>query len=38
MVAPREGAELAKQFIEETIGKHQVPPGNSPSMPTAARS
>jgi putative transposase len=25
MVAPREGAELAKQFIEETIGKHQVP-------------
>ena len=27
MVAPREGAELAKQFIEETLGKHQVPPG-----------
>jgi len=27
MIAPREGAELAKQFIEETIGKHQVPPG-----------
>jgi putative transposase len=27
MVAPREGAELAKQFIEETIGKHQVPAG-----------
>src|SRR3984957_9736769 len=27
MVAPREGAELAKQFIEETIYKHQVPAG-----------
>src|SRR5512143_574145 len=27
MVAPREKAELAKQFIEETIGKHPVPPG-----------
>ena len=27
MVAPRESAELAKQFIEETIGKHQVPAG-----------
>ena len=27
MVAPREGAELAKQFIEETICKHQVPAG-----------
>lgn len=27
MVAPRESAELARQFIEETIGKHQVPPG-----------
>jgi len=27
MVAPREGAELAKQFIEQTIGKHQVPAG-----------
>jgi putative transposase len=27
MVAPREGAELAKQFIEETIAKHQVPAG-----------
>jgi putative transposase len=27
MVAPREAAELAKQFIEETIGKHQVPAG-----------
>ena len=27
MVAPREGAELAKQFIEEAIGKHQVPAG-----------
>jgi len=27
MVAPREGAELAKQFIEETIGKHQIPAG-----------
>ena len=27
MVAHREAAELAKQFIEETIGKHQVPTG-----------
>jgi len=27
MVAPREGAELAKQFIEETIRKHQVSAG-----------
>ena len=27
MVAPREGAELAKQFIEEAIGKHRVPSG-----------
>lgn len=27
MVAPREGAELARQFIEETIGKHQIPSG-----------
>ena len=27
MIAPREGAELAKQFIEETIGKQQVPAG-----------
>jgi putative transposase len=27
MVAPRETAELARQFIEETIGKHQVPAG-----------
>jgi putative transposase len=27
MVAPREGAELAKQFIEGTIYKHQVPAG-----------
>jgi putative transposase len=27
MVAHRENAELAKQFIEETIGKHQVPAG-----------
>jgi putative transposase len=27
MVAHKEGAELAKQFIEETIGKHQVPAG-----------
>jgi putative transposase len=27
MVAHREGAELAKQFIEETIGKHQVSAG-----------
>jgi len=26
-VAPRKGAELAKQFIEETIGKHRVPAG-----------
>jgi putative transposase len=27
MIAPREGAELAKQFIAETIGKHQVAAG-----------
>jgi putative transposase len=27
MVAHRENAELAKQFIEETIGKHEVPAG-----------
>jgi putative transposase len=27
MVAPRESAELAKQFLEETIGKHRVPVG-----------
>jgi transposase InsO family protein len=27
MVAHWEGAELARQFIEETIGKHQVPAG-----------
>ena len=27
MVAHREGAELAKQFIEETIRKHEVPAG-----------
>jgi len=27
MVAPRESAELAKRFIEETVVKHQVPPG-----------
>jgi putative transposase len=27
MVAPREKAELAKQFIAETIAKHQVPTG-----------
>ena len=27
MVAPRESAELAKKFIEETIGKHDVPAG-----------
>ena len=27
MIAYREGAELAKQFIEEAIGKHQVPAG-----------
>ena len=27
MIAPREGAELAKQFIEETVGKQQVPAG-----------
>ena len=27
MVAHQEGAELAKQFIEETIRKHQVPAG-----------
>jgi len=27
MVAPRESAELAQRFIEQTIGKHQIPPG-----------
>jgi putative transposase len=27
MVAPREGAELARKFTEETIGKHQIPAG-----------
>jgi putative transposase len=27
MVAHKENAELAKQFIEETIGKHEVPAG-----------
>jgi putative transposase len=27
MVAPRESAELVKRFIEETIGKHQIPTG-----------
>jgi len=27
MVAPREGAELAKQFLEDTIRKHQIPAG-----------
>jgi putative transposase len=27
MIAHREGAELAMQFIEEAIGKHQVPAG-----------
>src|SRR5664280_2167779 len=27
MIAYREAAELAKQFIEEAISKHQVPPG-----------
>jgi len=27
MVAPRESAELAKRFIEETLGKHQIPAG-----------
>lgn len=27
MVAPRESAELAKRFIEETIGKHRIPAG-----------
>ena len=27
MIAHREGAELARQFIEETITKHQVPAG-----------
>ena len=27
MIAHREGAELAKQFLEETIGKHQIPTG-----------
>lgn len=27
MIAYREVAELAKEFIEEAIGKHQIPPG-----------
>jgi hypothetical protein len=27
MVAHREGAELARQFIDETIGKHEIPAG-----------
>jgi putative transposase len=27
MIAYREGAELAKEFIEEAVGKHQVPAG-----------
>ena len=27
MVAPRESAELARQFLEEAIGKHEVPAG-----------
>jgi len=27
MVAPRESAELATRFIDETIGKHQIPAG-----------
>jgi putative transposase len=27
MIAYREGGELAKQFIEEAIGKHQIPAG-----------
>ncbi len=27
MVAHRESAELAKQFMEETLGKHQIPAG-----------
>jgi transposase InsO family protein len=27
MFARREAAELAKQFIDETIGKHQIPAG-----------
>ena len=27
MIAPRESAELAKRFIEETIGKHPIPAG-----------
>ena len=27
MIAPRETAELAKQFLEETILKHKIPPG-----------
>jgi putative transposase len=27
MVAPRESAELARKFIEETIGKHDIPAG-----------
>ena len=27
MVAPKENAELAKRFVEETIAKHQIPAG-----------
>ena len=27
MIAYREGADLAKEFIEEAVGKHPVPPG-----------
>jgi len=27
MVAPRECAELAQRFIQETVGKHEIPPG-----------
>jgi len=33
---PSGGAELAKQFLEETIRKHQIPLANSKSTPTAA--
>jgi len=36
MIAYREGAELAKQFIEEAIGKHQVPAGQLTIHATAA--
>ena len=39
MIAHREGAELARQFIEETIAQTSgIPPASSPSTPIAARS